>query len=273
MTASSETTLVQGIELPAESVIPAEDPRWLERLAQRAWPALEERFHDGWVLRFSRGFTRRANSVIPLAPGRLPVRAKIGYCLEEYQRRGLPPTFKIIPCSEPEGLDQTLAESGYRLEAETVTQVCPLAEVPVPEGIPFQGRFETWSDPAEAWLEAYLACSGTAASDLPVLQEILWQIPAETRFVVLKVAGGPVACALGVLDHACLGIFSVATAPGYRRRGYARSVIGHLVTWSLAQGAHTAHLQVLAGNEPARRLYASLGLRDAYRYWYRVLGR
>jgi len=37
-------------------------------LALTTWPALQQRLYDGWVVRFARGHTRRANSVNPLYP-------------------------------------------------------------------------------------------------------------------------------------------------------------------------------------------------------------
>lgn len=273
MSTGIEVTLVEtdGVETPVGTAALAESPRRLERLAQRAWPALEERYHDGWALRFSRGYTRRANSVIPLTTGRLPVRAKIGFCEEEYRRRGLPSIVKITPCAEPRGLDQILAGMGYRFEAETMAQVCPLTELSAVEMVPAGGEITIWSHPAEAWLGAYLECGNATAANLPVLRELLGQMAVEPRYVSLSVAGDPVACALGVIDDGYLGIFSVATTTGHRRRGHAGSMIGHLASWALARGAHTAHLQVLVGNDPARCLYDKLGFREAYRYWYRVL--
>ncbi len=40
-----------------------DEVRRLEELAFRGWPALESRDLDGWRLRFSNGYTKRANSI------------------------------------------------------------------------------------------------------------------------------------------------------------------------------------------------------------------
>ena len=59
------------------------------------WPALRELVFDGWLLRFSGGYTRRANSVHPLSPGMQPLDEKIQYCEALYAAQGLPTLFCI----------------------------------------------------------------------------------------------------------------------------------------------------------------------------------
>jgi ribosomal protein S18 acetylase RimI-like enzyme len=257
--------------LPAVMAAPAVPPamlgpRDLERLAQRAWPALEERWLDGWLLRFSQGYTRRANSVAALAVGSLPLTEKIARCQAEYRRRGLPLIFRIAPSSEPPLLDSVLAAAGYRSEAETITQVAPLSALLVT----CHPAVHTWSRATDDWLAAYHHCGGIAVDEVPLLRQSLARSTAPSLFVAARVHGEPVSCAMGVLDRGYLGVYSVVTAVGHQRRGYARACINGLARWAAERGGDCAHLQVLAGNQPARRLYARLGFRTAYRYWYRV---
>jgi len=40
----------------------------IEELSMNALPALSTVFLNGWILRFSNGYTRRANSVNPIYP-------------------------------------------------------------------------------------------------------------------------------------------------------------------------------------------------------------
>ena len=42
------------------------DIRNLEHAAALAWPGVEQQWLGGWLLRFGRGSTRRANSAVPL---------------------------------------------------------------------------------------------------------------------------------------------------------------------------------------------------------------
>jgi ribosomal protein S18 acetylase RimI-like enzyme len=49
------------------------------------------------------------------------------------------------------------------------------------------------------------------------------------------------------------------TAPGYRRRGIARTLLQHVISEARAAGAYRVSLQTEAGNTPALALYAAVG--------------
>ena len=61
--------------------------RRLEEVALNAWPALQQMLFDGWLLRFARGYTKRANSINALYDSRLDVATKIAACERTYMPR------------------------------------------------------------------------------------------------------------------------------------------------------------------------------------------
>ena len=87
----------------------------VEEACLNAWPALREVLLDGWLLRFSEGLTRRANSANALAPVGSPALTKC-QCL--YRRLGLPTIFRVLSFADP-AIDQQLAEAGYTSEGES----------------------------------------------------------------------------------------------------------------------------------------------------------
>ncbi len=50
--------------------------RLIEEISMDAWPSAQTLLYDGWVLRFSGGYTRRANAVYPLYSSSLDVNEK-----------------------------------------------------------------------------------------------------------------------------------------------------------------------------------------------------
>ena len=86
--------------------------RHIEELTLNAWPPLEILLHDGWVLGFSNGYTRRANSIHPLYPSSLDVQEKITTCEGMYAARGQDTVFKLT--SSPATLSWTPRSYWYR---------------------------------------------------------------------------------------------------------------------------------------------------------------
>jgi ribosomal protein S18 acetylase RimI-like enzyme len=64
----------------------------------------------------------------------------------------------------------------------------------------------------------------------------------------------------GSIDGDWFGIHGLYVAPDARRRGLAHAVMDALVEWGAEQGATTVWLHVETDNEPAIKLYASVGL-------------
>jgi ribosomal protein S18 acetylase RimI-like enzyme len=239
------------------------DPRRIEEISLRTWPALSEVLYDGWRLRFSDGYTKRANSVNPLEGSKLDVETKIDVCEAYYRSRGVPTTFRLTPFATPAGLDDVLAARGYRRSAPTLVQALDLG---------------TWRDPglsaqltpadATAWLAAYEACAGESLPDAH--RAILDTIIYPCHLAVLEVDGRPMSCGMVVLSGDYAGIYSVITAAASRRRGFGRRLMEGLLGWAQSEGATWAYLQVQEDNLPGRALYERLGFETLYRYWYRL---
>ncbi|WP_037869267.1 hypothetical protein, partial [Streptomyces sp. SPB074] len=79
---------------PARRRGPAADYAELARIQERGWRAAEREELGGWLLRASvvdgAGFTRRANSVLPLGDPGVPLPEALGRVREWYAARGLP---------------------------------------------------------------------------------------------------------------------------------------------------------------------------------------
>jgi len=100
--------------------------RRLEELAFAGWPALETRDVDGWRLRFSGGYTKRANSINALGPdAQIDSRAIDGLEGAYRERRQLP-LWRLSPLAPPATAD-LLGRRGYRAIERSLLQVCPLA--------------------------------------------------------------------------------------------------------------------------------------------------
>ena len=99
---------------------------------------------------------------------------------------------------------------------------------------------------------------------------MLGSIAAPVCFASVEDAEGPLAFALGVADGEHVGLFDVLVAPRARRRGLARRLTQSLGAWGKSHGARSIYLQVVATNQAALALYASLGFETVYSYAYRV---
>ena len=106
------------------------DIRHLEEASLEGLPALRSDHYDGWLLRFADGYSRRANSVAPLAPSTIDLDEKIRYCESVNARAGLPCIFKLTEASTPDGLDEALSSRDLAATHRPAAGRRPLLQAP-----------------------------------------------------------------------------------------------------------------------------------------------
>ena len=234
----------------------------VEETCLNAWPALREVLLDGWVLRFSEGLTRRANSANPLRP---VSHADLRACEALYRRLGLPTIFRVLSLNDP-AIDERLAETGYTAEGESCVLYAPIEDIA-------GGRdpdVKLLDQPAPQWFGAMAVLQNHSSEQAAVYRRIVGQLAIPAAFAALSDEAGTAALAYGALHNGLLCYESVVTDRRRRRQGWGRRIVYALAAWARDQGAVGACLEVEAHNAPARALYAAIGLtRELYRYHYR----
>jgi len=240
--------------------------RFMERLTHRAWPALETREHKGWLLGFSEGHTRRANSVWPFEHGEGDdLVEKLEFCENAYRSHNLPVIFKLTSASAPPGLDRLLEERGYARQAETSVMTRELEYLRLP---PLRAR-PRLEDSPEDWLGIFLELNPEARARSHIIRAILSTITPLNCFMTLEQEGETVACGRAVVDGGFVGLYDLVVREKRRCRGLGTELALALMDWGKRNGATRAYLQVMTDNEPGLGLYRKLDFKERYRYWYR----
>lgn len=245
---------------------PNPSPRQIEESSLNAWPGVTQSLYDGWVVRFSDGYTKRANCAVPFYAGALKPESKVAWCEGAYRRRGLPAIFKILPFAEPADLDERLSRRGYELQDRTMVMCRDLAGLPTEEAR--GARIRDVAD--EQYLREYARLNLIPHADLPRIRDILSRTAGDVAYAAIARQDHTVACGLGILEGHHLGLYGIATDPDWRRHGLGSSLVRSLLAWGSVAGARLAYLQVRAVNTAARAMYDSWGFSLSYEYWYRV---
>ena len=236
----------------------------LEEAGLNAWPALRVALVDGWVARFADGFTKRANSANPIYGDDRDLAARVDRVERLYRAAGQRPIFRLSPLA-PALLEPLLEARGYARIDETVVETADLSSMDVAADPGFRdlGRAADWVEPASTLQQEPVATR-------PTLRAMLDRMVPQAVFGLLLRDGVPAACGLAVVEGDLVGLFEIAVDPARRREGLGLAMTRSLLAWGRRQGASCAYLQVVAGNAPARALYAGFGFRESHRYWYRV---
>jgi len=226
---------------------------------------MQQMLLDGWLLRFARGFTKRANSVVPLYPGEQPLPDKVRFCENLYTRERLKTIFRLTTIDDHAPLDEFLACRRYHHRDPTEVLTLPLERRP-------SGSPDLCLLGIERWLSVYGTLTGMPDSVRALHGAILRGIPLPCAYGLIGSVESPVACGLAVLEQDLVGLFDVVTHPAARRAGRGTELVASLLEWAYERGARRAYLQMVADNHAARALYGKFGFQPLYRYWYRLSG-
>lgn len=213
-----------------------------------------------WELRAAGGFTRRANSVLPLGDPGVPLDQALTCVRDWYAARGLPAY--VQTATGAEGAQELLcAELEARDWAREVTAelwtgaLAPIGDREAP-GVLLSRTAD------EAWLGRY---QRKGLSDVAL--KVLGSGPS-VWFATVPGAEGAAPAAIGrcVVDGRWAGFAAVEVDPAHRRKGLATAVMAALARRALDEGASAAWLQVEADNTGARELYARMGFGAHHAY-------
>lgn len=233
----------------------------LEEVAAAGWRAAETASIGGWVLRAAAGFSKRANSVLPLRnPGR-PLEEALAAAAAWYAERDLPLRLQV-PTEARRLLDAELGERGWAASTDVhvlAARLDMLAQDPT--SVPAQLDLE----PDSGWLARY---RGGSAQTVPA-RELLCR-HERVAFAKIRDGASTVAIGRGTVDGQWLGITAVEVDPARWREGLASAIIAALASWGAAQGARRSYLQVPSDNAAALALYGRLGYWHHHDYHYRT---
>jgi GNAT superfamily N-acetyltransferase len=259
----AESALVAGKVVPSAPARrrgPAASYEELARVASRAWRPVESERLGEWELRAASGFTRRANSVLPLGDPGVPLDEALTYVRDWYAARDLPAYIQTATGAEgaQELLCAELEARGWTREVTAelwIGSLAPIGDREAPEVVLSR-------EADDAWLGRYQR-KGLSEVALKVLGSgpSVW-------FATVPGAEGEAPAAIGrcVVDGRWAGFAAVEVDPAHRRQGLATAVMAALARRALDEGASAAWLQVEDDKAGARAMYAGMGFGPHHAY-------
>lgn len=240
----------------------------VEDASLNASAPMQQRWVDGWWVRYCPGKAKRARSVNAVAPGRLPLPEKLARAQSIYREAGLPMVVRITPYSQPPELDDTLERQGWTRFDETCVMVLP--RIDTASAVASGPDGHAVELPETAFAELIGTWRGSPAHHRAAHVERLRCSPVRYHGYALEVDGVPVACGQYAREGVLVGLYDIHTAPEARGRGHATTLCSSLLQHAAADGARIGYLQVDAHNAPALAVYRKLGFAEGYRYHYRA---
>ena len=243
-----------------------EEIQKFEEMCLNGHVALNTLLYDGWLLKFSEGYTGRANSVSVFYPSSKPIIEKVSYCESLYQKQGLPCQFKLTELDTE--LNDFLTKRGYKVVTPTDLMLCDLTGTQLTSSDDSKIEYVFSSSPDE-WLPIFFKVHEiNDAHDQDVYSRMLTKVLVDTIYCTVLYDGKPAACSSGAIENGYMLLQNVIVSSELRGHGLGKKACSAILEKAKAAGAHHSYLQVVQTNTVAVNLYKSLGFEKLYSYWY-----
>ena len=237
----------------------------IEEMTMNAWPSLQTILLDGWIIRMANGYTKRANSVNPIYSFKNKLEERITYCENIFRNNNLPIIFKIVDCKEQEIIDHKLETLNYDKIDLTSVQICDeLKPAKNIENIYISNKFN------ENWNNCFYHCYNIDnIKTIETIEKMLENIKNKKICVYKQEKGTFAGCGYGVIENGLVGLFDIIVKKDFRGKGYGREIVEAILSKAKEEGVNRAYLAVVNDNIIAKKLYAKIGFKEIYKYWYR----
>jgi GNAT superfamily N-acetyltransferase len=238
----------------------------IEELTMNAWPSLQTILLDGWIIRMSRGYTKRANSINPIYIFGNNLDEKINYCENIYKNNSLPIVFKIIDCKEHKIIDKRLEELNYdKIDLTSVQIYNKIEQINSKSlNIIINNKF------TEDWKNCFYQCNNIKNKEAKETIENMLKNIRHEIISVYKVENKIfVGCGYGVIENGYIGLFDIIVKEEFRGNGYGKEIVKTILASAKENGINKAYLAVVNNNSIAKNLYKNIGFKEIYKYWYR----
>lgn len=221
------------------------------RLAERleaTWPPLRKWRQGDWWLREGAGGGQRVSAASPAGSGAVAELDSVIAAMAD-------PLFLLDPADH--AVDQALAARGF------VRHDPVLILSADPSGMAGQGVEFGWPVPQP--VQALWAQGKIGPARLAVMDRV--QGPKAALWITDQ--GRPLAVGFCGMAGDFAGVHAVFVAPDQRGQGLGLGLMQGIAHWAVGQGARQLALAVTCANQPARQLYARLGMDEIGASHYR----
>lgn len=231
-----------------------------DRLALPGWQPVESAALGEWVLRASRGFSSRGNSVLALGNPDAPLTEALDTVTQWYRSRSLPPRAHVHP-EGPEA--EAFMQAGWTAYGSTLLMLSSVSRVLRRLGPDLVAEPRHDPKPDAGWLASDERSTRFGAAARAVLEA------GEVTFATVRDQDDAVlARGRGACHGDWIGVSCLWTREDLRGTGLGSAVLESLLAWGAERGATTSYLQVVESNTPALRLYQARGYEVHHRYDY-----